>query len=399
MNVNHQQKIGVLILLPDGYCEQILAGATATVWIAETAHELGYERVIVASHGVSKSKPENVEILKVEKDEGLHNVLGAAKNQLQDCERIIVIDRLMPLLTEKTLERLVNSTGPVAATFFDDKDELSRGPFSFDADWLYERRSGFRSSSDLVNMFIEEGGVLSRVVASEKELICVEDAYSVVEAEGGLRGRLVEKAIGRGVSFTDLGSVVLEHDVKLEGGVRIEPNCQMYGNCLVRSGSIIGPGTVLKDSIVGEESTVIQSVISDSQIGSHVRVGPFSHVRENTKIGDYCEIGTSAEVKASELKRFVKMHHFSYLGDATVGESSNIGAGAITCNFDGQEKHRTEIGASAFIGSSTMLVAPVVVGDDAMTGAGSVVLDDVPAKGKVVGVPAQILKKSERKNS
>ena len=104
MNVNHQQKIGVLILSPDGYCEQILAGATATVWITETAHELGYERVIVASHGVSKSKPENVEILKVEKDEGLHNILGAAKNQLQDCERIIVIDRLMPLLTEKTLE-------------------------------------------------------------------------------------------------------------------------------------------------------------------------------------------------------------------------------------------------------------------------------------------------------
>ena len=221
----------------------------------------------------------------------------------------------------------------------------------------------------------------------------------MVEAEGCLRVRLVEKAIGIGVSFTDLGSVVLEHDVKLEDGVRIEPNCQMYGNCLVRSGSIIGPGTVLKDSIVGEESTVIQSVISDSQIGSHVRVGPFSHVRENTKIGDYCDIGTSAEVKASELKSFVKMHHFSYLGDATVGESSNIGAGAITCNFDGQEKHRTEIGASAFIGSSTMLVAPVVVGDDAMTGAGSVVLDDVPAKGKVVGVPAQILKKSERKNS
>lgn len=399
MNVTHQQKIGVLILSSEGYCEQILAGASATVWIAKTVHELGYERVIVASSGVLKSKPEYVETLKVKKDEGLHNILETAKSQLQDCARIIIIDRIMPLITEKTLGRLGNSTAPVAATFFDDKDELSRGPFSFDADWLYERGSGFRSSGDLVSMFIEEGGVVSRVVASDKELICVEDAYSVVEAEGGLRRRLVEKAIGKGVSFTDPGSVVLEHDVKLESGVRIEPNCQLYGNCLVRSGSIIGPGTVLKDSIVGEESTVIQSVISDSQIGSHVRVGPFSHVRENTQIGDYCEIGTSAEVKASELKSFVKMHHFSYLGDATVGESSNIGAGAITCNFDGQEKHRTEIGAKVFIGSSTMLVAPVVVGDDAMTGAGSVVLDDVPAKGKVVGVPAQILRKSRHQNN
>jgi len=399
MNVTNRQKIGVLILSSEDYCEQILAGASATVWIAETAHELGYERVIIASSGILKSNPEYVETLKVKKDEGLHNVLEAAKNQLQDCVRIIIIDRIMPLITEKTLGRLGNSTAPVAATFFDDKDELSRGPFSFDADWLYEKGSSFRSSSDLVNMFIEEGGVVSRVIASDKELSCVEDAYSVVKAEGGLRERLVEQAIGRGVSFTDPGSVVLEHDVKLESSVRIEPNCQLYGNCLVRSGSIIGPGTVLKDSIVGEESTVIQSVISDSQIGSHVRVGPFSHVRENTQIGDYCEIGTSAEVKASELKSFVKMHHFSYLGDATVGESSNIGAGAITCNFDGQEKHRTEIGAKVFIGSSTMLVAPVVVGDDAMTGAGSVVLDDVPAKGKVVGVPAQILRKSERQNN
>lgn len=399
MNVIHQQKIGILILSSEGYCEQILAGASAPVWIAETAHKLGYARVIIASSGALKSKPEDVETLEVQQGEGLHNILVAAKKQLQDCARIVVVDRIMPLITEETLERLVNSTASVAATFLDDEAEFSKGPFSFDADWLYERESVFRSSDDLVNMFLEEGGVVSRVIASAKELICVEDAYSVVEAEGGLRGRLVEKAIGRGVAFTDPDSVVLEHDVELEGSVRIEPNCQLYGNCLVRSGSIIGPGTVLRDSIVGEESTVIQSVISDSQIGSHVKVGPFSHVRENTQIGDYCEIGTSAEVKASELKSFVKMHHFSYLGDATVGESSNIGAGAITCNFDGQDKHRTEIGAKVFIGSSTMLVAPVVVGDDAMTGAGSVVLDDVPAKVKVVGAPARILKKSGHQNN
>ena len=397
--MTHQKKIGVLILSSGGYCEQILAGASAPVWIAETAHKLGPERVIVASSGILKSKPEYVETLEVQQGEGFDNILAAAKKQLQDCARIVLFDQIMPLVTGETLERLVNSTASIAVTFSDDESDFSRGPFSFDADWLYERESVFRSAGDLVNMFIEEGGVVSRVIASAKELICVEDAYLAVEVEGRLRDSLVEKAIGRGVAFTDPKSVVLEHDVELESNVRIEPNCQLYGNCLVRSGSIIGPGTVLRDSMVGEESTVIQSFISDSKIGAHVRIGPFSHVRENTQIGDYCEIGTSAEVKASELKSFVKMHHFSYLGDATVGESSNIGAGAITCNFDGQEKHRTEIGAKVFIGSSTMLIAPIVVGDGAMTGAGSVVLDDVPAKVKVVGAPARILKKSGRQNN
>ena len=132
-----------------------------------------------------------------------------------------------------------------------------------------------------------------------------------------------------------------------------------------------------------------------SELGTGVKVGPFCHVRGNAKLGDGCELGTYAEVKNSNIGPGVKMHHFSYMGDADIGAAANIAAGAITCNFDGVRKHRTVIGERAFIGCDTMLVAPVTIGDDAFTASGAVVIRDVAAGERVAGVPAKPLPRKQ----
>ncbi|MCE7929540.1 MAG: hypothetical protein DYG91_13765 [Chloroflexi bacterium CFX7] len=186
----------------------------------------------------------------------------------------------------------------------------------------------------------------------------------------------------------------IDATVRIAEDVTILPNCHLVGATVVDGNVAIGPGTTLRDARIGEGSVVMSSVIEDSAVGVNVRIGPFAHVRGGAVIGDDCELGNYAEVKNSRLGRGVKMHHFSYLGDADVGEYANIAAGIITCNFDGVRKHRTVIGAHAFVGSDTMLVAPVSVGEGAVTGAGSVVTKDIPPGAKAVGAPARVIGKA-----
>jgi bifunctional UDP-N-acetylglucosamine pyrophosphorylase/glucosamine-1-phosphate N-acetyltransferase len=147
---------------------------------------------------------------------------------------------------------------------------------------------------------------------------------------------------------------------------------------------------VIESSTVGDDVRVVQSVVERSTIGNRSDVGPFAHLRPGSDIGEDVHIGNFAEIKKSHIGRGVRIGHVSYLGDATVGEQTNIGAGTVTANFDGKSKHKTEIGANVLIGSDTMLVAPVTIGDGAKTGAGSVVTRDVAPGQLVMGVPAKV---------
>ena len=152
----------------------------------------------------------------------------------------------------------------------------------------------------------------------------------------------------------------------------------------------IGPNSVIRDSQVGAGCRVTASVIEEAAMEHDVDVGPFSHLRPGEYLEPHVHIGNFSEVKNSHLAAGVAMGHFGYVGDASVGANVNLGAGMVTCNYDGKDKHRTVIEAGAFIGCDTMLVAPVTVGSEAVTGAGAVVIEDVPPGRLAVGVPAKI---------
>jgi bifunctional UDP-N-acetylglucosamine pyrophosphorylase / glucosamine-1-phosphate N-acetyltransferase len=172
--------------------------------------------------------------------------------------------------------------------------------------------------------------------------------------------------------------------------VTLEPNVILRGRTRIGEGTTIGSGSRIEDSVIGRACRVIASMIESSEVEDEATIGPFSHLRPGSHIGPRAEIGNYAEVKNSRLGPGVKSHHMSYLGDADVGTGTNIGAGTITANYDGQRKYRTTIGERAFLGVDTMLRAPVTIGDGARTGAGAVVTKDVPPGKLAVGVPARI---------
>jgi bifunctional UDP-N-acetylglucosamine pyrophosphorylase/glucosamine-1-phosphate N-acetyltransferase len=159
---------------------------------------------------------------------------------------------------------------------------------------------------------------------------------------------------------------------------------------MIGEGSVIGPDTTIVDSAIGRGCLVTRSVVEGSTIEDDARIGPYSHLRTGSHVGPGAEVGNYAEIKNSRLGARVKQHHVSYLGDAEIGDGTNVGAGTITANWDGRVKNRTRIGRGAFLGVDTMLVAPVEVGEGAKTGAGAVVTHDVPPGKLAVGVPARI---------
>lgn len=192
-----------------------------------------------------------------------------------------------------------------------------------------------------------------------------------------------------GVTIVDPDSTFIDAGVTIGQDARIEPWTTLSGETSIGDEAVIGPGSRIRDSRIGARAHVWGSWVEESEVGDGARVGPMSHLRPGSVVGASSEIGNYAEVKKSRLGARVRQHHFSYLGDAEVGDDVNIGAGTVTANFDGTNKHQTVIGDGAFIGVDTMLRAPVTVGPGAKTGAGSVVTRDVPAGKTVVGIPAR----------
>ena len=193
-----------------------------------------------------------------------------------------------------------------------------------------------------------------------------------------------------GVTMRDPSTVYLDWDVSLEPDVTLEPNVILRGTTSVASGSVIGAGSQLVDATIGHGVTVWASVVESSVVEDGASVGPMSHLRPGTVVGARAEVGNFAELKNSHLGAGSKQHHTSYLGDAEIGTGVNIGAGAITANYDGKRKHRTTIGDGAFIGVDTMIIAPRDIGAGSKTGAGAVVTHDVPPGKLAVGMPARM---------
>ncbi len=277
--------------------------------------------------------------------------------------------------------------------------QVNSGVYCFDGSWLWpalqelpKNASGEYYLTDLVSIASSQGCKIVTIAGTLDETIGINNRVQLAAAEHLVRQRVLERHMYAGVTIIDPTSTYIDADVEIGTDTIILPGTMITGKTRIGSACRIGPGTTIDNSVLGNGCIVRNSVLEETTFEDGVQIGPFSHCRPGSYLAHNVRMGNFGEVKNSYIGAETDMHHFSYVGDATVGEHVNIGAGTITCNYDGVRKNHTEIGDGAFIGSDTMLVAPVTVGENAQTGAGSVVNRDVPPGAVVVGVPARILR-------
>ena len=278
-------------------------------------------------------------------------------------------------------------------------EEINSGLYAFDAGWVRARIGDLRPSAatgeiyvtDLVALARADGRAIGSIqVADDGTLDGINDRAQLAEATFAMQARINERHLLAGVTMLDPTTAHVDASVHLDADVTLEPNVSLRGSTRVAGGTTIGTGSLIVDTVIGRDCRVLASVLESSEVEDSVQIGPFAHLRPGSSIGTGVKLGNFAEVKNSRLDAGVQQHHMSYIGDAQVGARTNIGAGTITANYDGKRKKRTTIGADAFIGVDTMLIAPVELGAGARTGAGAVVNRDVPAGKLAVGVPARL---------
>ncbi len=407
----------------------------------ETAEAIGTEKpVVVVGNGaedVRQAVGEKAVFALQEKRLGTAHAVLAAEKAFAGYEGLVlVVAADMPLLTRETLQRMVEdqlateapmtmltvhlqdshgfgrilraADGSVRSIIEEAHatpeqlqiDECNVGAYCFKSSWLWEALKQIKLSpkgeyylTDLVEAAVTQHQEVRTILLADKdEVLGINNRVHLAEAEAVVRRRINRAHMLAGVSMTDPEQVYIEAGVKIGKDTLLLPGTRLTGNTVIGERCELGPNTLIHSSAVGDDCKLLASVIEEAIIEDHVGMGPFCHLRKGAHLGSHVHMGNFGEVKDSHLAAGVKMGHFSYIGNAEIGENVNIGAGTITCNFDGEHKHPTQIGAEAFIGSDTMLVAPVKIGKGAHTGAGSVVTHDVPDGDVVVGVPARKLK-------
>jgi bifunctional UDP-N-acetylglucosamine pyrophosphorylase / glucosamine-1-phosphate N-acetyltransferase len=282
--------------------------------------------------------------------------------------------------------------------------EINSGIYCFEAKELYralrkiepKNVQGEYYLTDVAEIILADGGTVSVYLHNDsREVAGINTRAELAEFENLMRRSAIRRLmVDGGVTFIDPSHSYISSEAQIGRDSVIYPNVTIEGKSVLGEGCVIHSGVRITNSRLGDEVVVKDhSVIVDSQIASKCSVGPFAHLRMNATLEEKATVGNFVEVKKSRLKRGTKAMHLTYLGDATIGERTNIGAGTVTCNYDGVNKHETIIEDDVKVGSDTMLVAPVRVGARSITGAGSVVTKDVPPDSLVAGVPAEIKKK------
>jgi bifunctional UDP-N-acetylglucosamine pyrophosphorylase/glucosamine-1-phosphate N-acetyltransferase len=417
-----------------------LAGRPLVAYAVETARvTTDTTPVLVVGHGaeaVREAVGDGAVFVEQAEQRGTGHAVLQAREVLQgQTDLVLVTYADMPLLTVETLRRLVQrqqeNSGPITILTLDHENprgfgrvirdesgaarriveeavatpdelaiqELNAGVYCFDADWLWTRVDHIPLSlpkreyylTDMIGMAVAEGLRVEAVVTKDgDETLGINTRVHLAEAESALRRRINERWMLDGVTIVDPATTYIEPDVKIGQDTTIWPNTHLRGETTIAEHCHIGPNTIIVDCQIGRRCRVVASVLEQAVMEDDSDIGPFGHLRKGARLCEGAHMGNFGEMKNSTLGPGAKMGHFSYLGDAEVGAGANIGAGTITCNYDGVRKHKTVIGEGAFIGSDSMLVAPVRVGKGAKTGAGSVVTHDVPEGAVAYGVPARV---------
>jgi bifunctional UDP-N-acetylglucosamine pyrophosphorylase/glucosamine-1-phosphate N-acetyltransferase len=280
--------------------------------------------------------------------------------------------------------------------------ECNSGIYCFDPRWLWPTLERLSPDNDQGELYLTDViGLLARG-RRRVESVCVDDPLEVAglndrrqlaELEAVLRERTLVRLMAEGVTVLDPRATYVDADVAIGRDTILYPGVRLEGRTVIGEGCVIGTGCQVTDMTVGDRVTLRPyCVVEGSVVEGDVTLGPFARLRPGTVIQTGADIGNFIEIKKSIIGRKVKAHHVGYLGDATVGEGANIGAGTIICNYDGVRKNQTHIGARAFVGTNSSLVAPLRIGDDAYVGAGSVITQDVPAGALAVGRAHQVIK-------
>ncbi len=281
--------------------------------------------------------------------------------------------------------------------------EVNSGIYCFQADWLWPQldrlephENGEYYLTDLVELAVRERRPVSTVSAALDETSGVNDRVQLEAASQILRARILRELMLSGVTVEDAATTYVEPGVRIGQDTILRPGTHLLGATVIGERCVIGPNSLIRDSAIGDECDVLASWVEEAVMEPRTRVGPMSHLRPGARLKSGARVGNFAEVKNATLGENVQQHHFSYIGDATIGARTNVAAGVITSNFalDGKKYH-TEIGEDVFLGTGTLLRAPVTIGDGAVTGSGAVVTCDVPPGGIAVGMPARVIKYRE----
>lgn len=267
-------------------------------------------------------------------------------------------------------------------------DSCNSGFYCFDSAWLFEALTRIDDNNaqgefyltDVVGLAYREGrGVVEVVTPDPQECLGVNSRVQLAEAVKVAQRRINRRHLDNGVTMIDPDQVWIGPDVRISSDVELYPQVFLMGNTVVGEDSVIGPNSRLTDTVVGAGCVVDETVALDARLDDGAASGPRAYLRPGAHLCEGAKAGTHVEIKKSTVGKGSKVPHLSYIGDAVIGEGVNIGAGSITCNYDGKSKHPTSIGDGAFIGSDTMMVAPVSIGAGAIVGAGSTIAKDVPA--------------------
>lgn len=406
-----------------------VCGRPMILWPVMAASAAGADRIVVVvspDRDLGDVLPEGVETVVQPESDGTGGAARAAIEQIGETEEVVVLSGDVPLLSAEVIGELLaehrrqEASATVLTAILDDPGsygrviraqdgsiekiveaktdgdgtpeelavrEINSGTYVFRAEALAEALPGLENHNsqgeyylpDALTAIGRSGGRVIAWTSDDRAVnMGVNDRVDLASVEGEARRRIARAHQLAGVTVVDPDSTWIDADVTIGRDARIEPGCSLKGATEIGEEAVIGPLTTVTDCGIGARSSVVHSVLNLCEVLEGCEVGPFAYLRPGARLEDGSKAGTFVEVKNSVLGPGAKVPHLSYVGDADVGEGANLGAGTITANYDGIRKHRTVIGPGVRIGVDTMLVAPVTVGAEAVTGAGAVIREDVP---------------------